>query len=102
VANSLLGKTQKKHEFLYWEFYNPFQQAVRMGNWKGIRLGTEEEIYLFDLSNDLQELNNVAEKHPEIVKEMESIMKNESIPSPYWPALKKTSDRTRKQFFVDN
>ena len=35
---ALLGKEQKPHDFLYWEFpsYNG-QQAVRMGKWKGIR-----------------------------------------------------------------
>ena len=58
---TLLGNDadQESHKFLYWEFsgYNG-QQAVRMGNWKGIRkdimdgnLRTE----LYDLENDLQD-----------------------------------------------
>ncbi|MCJ7730381.1 MAG: arylsulfatase, partial [Sedimentisphaerales bacterium] len=38
---TLLGQTrkQKKHEFLYWEFHEQGKkQAVRMGDWKGVRL----------------------------------------------------------------
>jgi len=37
---TLLGQSskQKKHEFLYWEFHEQGKrQAVRMGDWKGIR-----------------------------------------------------------------
>lgn len=32
---------------------------------------------LFDLENDLREQHDVAEQHPEIVKKIEEIMKNE-------------------------
>ena len=33
------AQTQPAHEFLYWEFHERgFQQAVRMGQWKAIRL----------------------------------------------------------------
>ena len=81
----LLGETQKQHDFLYWEFpaYKG-QQAVRMGKWKAIRknifsgnLITE----LYNLETDIQEQNNVAAQHPEIVKQIEAIMKQEHVPA---------------------
>ena len=35
---ALLGKEQKQHPYLYWEFYERgYSQAVRMGNYKGVR-----------------------------------------------------------------
>jgi arylsulfatase len=35
------------------------------------------KIQLYDLDNDIREQNDVAEKHPEIVKKVEEIMKKE-------------------------
>jgi arylsulfatase len=74
-------ENQKKHPFLYWEFpgYNG-QQAVRLGNWKGIRFNLDKgnlKIKLFDLDNDMQEQHDIAYQHPDIVKKMEEIMKKE-------------------------
>ena len=75
------GNKQKKHAFLYWEFpqYGG-QQAVRLGNWKGIRMNILKgnmKIQLFDLDNDIQEQHDVAAQHPDIVKQIEEIMKKE-------------------------
>jgi arylsulfatase len=74
-------ENQKKHPFLYWEFpgYNG-QQAVRLGNWKGIRFNLDKgnlKIKLFDLDNDMQEQHDIADQHADIVKKMEEIMKKE-------------------------
>jgi arylsulfatase A-like enzyme len=74
-------KNQKKHPFLYWEFpqYGG-QQAVRLGKWKGIRvhiLKGNMKIQLYDLDNDIQEQRDVGAQHPEIVKQIEEIMKKE-------------------------
>jgi arylsulfatase len=83
---TLLGTDQQaRHSFLYWEFpsYNG-QQAVRLGNWKGIRKNIFDgnvEVELYNLESDIQELNNVASEHPDIVKEIEAIMQREHIPS---------------------
>lgn len=80
---TLLGHEmqQKKHPYLYWEFpESGGQQAVRMGNWKGIRMNIRKgnlRIQLFDLGTDLQEQHDVADQHPDIVKKMEAIMKKE-------------------------
>jgi arylsulfatase len=83
---TLLGSgDQKGHEFLYWEFPSyGGQQAVRMGDWKGLRTEMLEgnlDIALFNLRNDPQEQENIAEQHPEIVEKIRLIMEQEHIPS---------------------
>lgn len=67
------------HDFLYWEFpaYTG-QQAVRLGDWKGIRkniLKDSLRIELYHLPSDPKEENNVAQENPEIVEKIEQIMK---------------------------
>jgi arylsulfatase len=85
---TLLGHPnhQKKHSFLYWEFpgYHAYegggQQAVRMGKWKGIRMHIDKgnlKIQLFNLDKDIQEQNNVADRHPGIVEKIKHIMQLE-------------------------
>ncbi|NJB35086.1 arylsulfatase [Croceivirga sp. JEA036] len=82
----LLGKEQRKHDFLYWEFHERGgKQAVRMGDWKGIRLkmanNPDAPIELYDLSTDPSEEDNVADDNPEMVAQIEQIMKEERTPS---------------------
>lgn len=83
---TLLRKNnQKKHDFLYWEFpaYEG-QQAVLMGKWKGIRKNIFKDslqVQLYNLEEDIQELNNVADQYPDIVKGIEAIMKREHVPA---------------------
>ena len=73
------NETQEQHPYLYWEFYEAGgKQAVRKGNWKGIRLDVsmgDPYFELYDLSKDPSEQNNVADHHPDIVKDMLKIMK---------------------------
>ena len=80
----LLGKEQKKHDFLYWEFHElKGKQAVRYGDWKGVRLNIEENddapIELYNLSTDIAEQNDVAAEFPEISEKIKEIMKNEHV-----------------------
>ena len=84
---AILGKDQKEHKYLYWEFYERgFKQAVRMGKWKGVRLRYDQPIELYDLSSDIGEKDNIAEKHPEIVKKIEGIMKTARTESKDFPS----------------
>lgn len=82
---TLLGKEQKTHDFLYWEFPSyKGQQAVRMGKWKGIRKNIFEgnlSLELYDLEVDKLEQNNIASLHPEIVEKIKIIMIQEHEPS---------------------
>ena len=75
---TLLGQTQKQHDYLYWEFPEyKGQQAVRMGPWKGIRKNLQEgntDIELYNLVTDIQEEVNVASGHPEVVEQIRAIL----------------------------
>jgi arylsulfatase len=76
---------QQKHPYLYWEFpeYGG-QQAVRMGDWKAIRKNIRQgnlELELYNLSVDIQEQQDVAGDHPDLVRQMEQIMKKEHRPA---------------------
>jgi arylsulfatase A-like enzyme len=78
----LLGNEQKAHDYLYWEFHEEGgKQAVRMGDWKAVRLNMgnnpDAPIALYNLANDAGEQNNVAPDHPEIVQQMADIMTKE-------------------------
>jgi len=77
----LTGKKQKTHEYLYWEFpESGGQQAVIKGNFKAVRKNMHSgntEFQLFDLSNDREETTDIADKHPEIINDIERIIKNE-------------------------
>jgi arylsulfatase len=76
--------TQEEHDFLYWEFpaYGG-QQAVRMGPWKGIRKNIFNDslrVQLYNLDDDIQELDDVSSRHPEIVLKIEEIFRQEHTP----------------------
>jgi len=83
-------KKQEKHKFLYWEFHEQGKkQAVRIGNWKGIRLNVAKNpdgpIELYNLKEDIGEKHNVADQHPEIVAKMANYMQIARTPSERWP-----------------
>ena len=44
--------------------------AIRVHDWKAIRRGNNGEWQLYNLANDPTEQNDIAEKHPERVKEL--------------------------------
>jgi len=74
----LAREGQRAHEYLYWEYFGRPAQAVRMGDWKGIRLHAKKNprgpIELYNLAEDLGEERNVAAEHPWIVEKIEKIM----------------------------
>ncbi|GEO06458.1 arylsulfatase [Adhaeribacter aerolatus] len=90
---TLLGQAgQQQHNYLYWEFHEQGKkQAVRLGDWKGIRLGLAKNpvspLELYNLKEDIGEERNVADQHPEVVKEMQQIMQQSHSEDPNWPFL---------------
>ncbi|SFW59551.1 Arylsulfatase A [Sinomicrobium oceani] len=84
----LLGQTeQSQHEYLYWEFYEQGgKQAVRKQKWKAVRLNVRKNrnapLELYDLDTDPREQYNIAGEHPEIIREMEEIMREAHTPNP--------------------
>lgn len=88
MVPELTGKgVQEEHEYLYWEFHeHGGRQAVRMGNWKAVRLNMgnnpDAPIELYDLAADPGEENDIAPMHPEIVAMAGSIMQNARTHNP--------------------
>ncbi len=86
LVRALRGQPQPAHDFMYWEFHERgFQQAVRMGNWKAVRLAKDKPLELYDLSTDLKEATDVAAKHPDIVEKIEKYLAGARTESPNWP-----------------
>ena len=87
---TLTGKgEQKKAPYLYWEFpaYTG-QQAVRLGDWKGVRRNMTRgnlEIELYNLADDPGEKRNVAAERLEIVERIRDLMKSARTPSATFP-----------------
>jgi len=92
ILPALKGHKQKEHEYFYWEFHEAGgRQAVRFGNWKGVRLNvsttTNAPLELYDLKTDPQEKNNIASQHPDVVKQIEAFMKEAYVPNKDWPLM---------------
>ena len=89
IMPTLLGQTQKPHEFLYWEFHEGgSQQAVRTGDWKAVRkFGGPLELY--NLKTDLGETNNVASANADVVKRIEEYLAKARTESAEWPLKEK-------------
>jgi arylsulfatase A len=86
----LTGKgSQKEHDFLYWEFPSyGGQQAVIAGDWKAVRQNLAKRVVkteLYNLKNDPSESTDVAAKHPDVVKRLEAVMKEQHTPVADFP-----------------
>jgi arylsulfatase len=87
-APTLFGtRDQREHAYLFWEYPEAGgHQAVRLGHWKAIRSNIKKgrpTLALYDLESDPREERDVAALHPEIVSQMEQIMRDARVP----PAL---------------
>jgi arylsulfatase A-like enzyme len=89
VVDAFMGKSvNNPHPYLYWDYghtRSAYHQAVRMGDWKGVRLGLGKPIELYNLRIDISESNNVAAMHPEVVRKMSDVMKTAATPSDKYP-----------------
>ena len=86
-APALLGKEQKAHDYLYWEFHEGgFRQAaLYQGRWKGIRpMG--RSLALYDLQSDPAERIDLAAKEPSLAKNLARWLDGARTDSPNWPA----------------
>jgi arylsulfatase len=83
-----MGETQnqEEHPYLYWEYPDETigMKAIRMGRWKGIisniRKGNQT-MELFDLDKDVTEETDVANEHPEIVRQLYQLMDEARVQS---------------------
>lgn len=88
---TLLGHDQQPHDFLYWEFHEQGgKQAVRKGDWKGIRLDVKkgnQHLLLYDLGSDPGETQNLADEYPEVAGELADIIDKARKEDPEWPFI---------------
>ena len=91
LVPALLGKSlPKPREFLYWESHaGGFVQAIRAGDWKGIRAKPDAPLELFHLARDPGEARNVAADYPAVVKHLEALLKSARTESSVWETGKK-------------
>jgi uncharacterized sulfatase len=86
---TLYGSEQPEltDRFMYWEFNkNGLQrQAARWRNWKAVKAPYTKSIELFDLTNDIGEVHDVAAGHPEIVTKFNTYIRAARADSPEWP-----------------
>ena len=95
---------QAKRPFLYWESH-PFRvggedgaQAVRFGPWKAVRVNVHKRnatptLELYNLHEDPSEKDNVAARHPALVKQAEEFMSTRQLAViPEWNYYRPTGD----------
>jgi arylsulfatase A-like enzyme len=106
-APTLLGQSQPPRPFLYREFApGGGQQSIYVGDWKGIRQGMlpaaakgkggkggkgkaagqpNRHIELYNLKTDPNETTDVSAQHPEIIAQMEKLLREQHTPNPEFP-----------------
>ena len=87
LVPTLLGQgSQRQHEYFYWEFHEGgFTQAIRMGQWKAVRLKGKTEVELYDVTADGGEARNVAVEQPELCRKVLALMKAARTEHPLFP-----------------
>jgi arylsulfatase A-like enzyme len=86
MARALKGQPQPTHDAFYWEFHERgFQQAVRMGHWKAVRLAKDAPLELYDLAADPYEQRNLAASQPDVVAKIEQYLMTARTESARWP-----------------
>jgi len=89
ATDALLGgKRAFPHEYLYWDYGHcrpRFAQAVRLGDWKGVRKGRENAIELYNLKDDLAETTDMATARPDVVGKIKAIMAAAYVESERYP-----------------
>lgn len=90
----LLGRpaAAKPREYFYWESHQKgFHQAVRDGQWKGVRHGLQGALELYDLSVDPAEANDIAASNPPVVVRLTAMLNNaRTVSNDYPPGREKT------------
>ncbi|MDB4412142.1 arylsulfatase [Akkermansiaceae bacterium] len=88
---------QKKHSSLYWEFFEGGgKRAILKDEWKLILFNTNKnkspKAELYHLTKDPAEKNNLADKHPEKVASLTTLMNQARTPSEH-PDFKLASEK---------
>ncbi|NUN97437.1 MAG: sulfatase-like hydrolase/transferase, partial [Candidatus Omnitrophica bacterium] len=79
VSAALLGRPFERRKPLFWEFRSAVaghvinrspMLALREGNWKLLMNPDRSRIELYDIPNETSELNNLADRNPEVVERL--------------------------------
>jgi arylsulfatase A len=96
----LLGKKQKVHPYLYFEYPEKGGQiAIRMGNWKAVRSNLKKNPTapweLYNVDTDRSETTDVSAQNIELLKQFDEIVKKEHQSShlPGWDFLTKVLNK---------
>lgn len=96
---TLLGNEnqQKEHDYLYWERNQ--SQSIRKGDMKATifydKSNFKQTIEIYNLVNDPNETNNLADLQPKLKEEFLKLAKTARVESKLFPLLKKT--KTKKE-----
>jgi arylsulfatase A-like enzyme len=102
MVPTLLGSgQQKKHNYLYWEFFEKGgKRAIRMGKWKLILYNTNSalnpKMELFDLEADISEKIDLSKQFPEKVSALLKVMDKAHTPAEN-PTFKFASERSPQE-----
>ena len=91
-ANDGIADTaaQPRHDFLYWEFHETNQMALRSGDWKLYVDGGVPRLY--NLAEDIHEDTDLAASYPDKVKQLVKILCREHCDHPLFPVTLPTCD----------
>ncbi len=81
----LMGQEPPVPSEMYWEYHGRGwggAQAARIGAWKGVRLGGHDNpsapVQIYHLDSDSAELTDLADAHPEIARDLLTLMQSRS------------------------
>ena len=69
---------------LYWEFPGK-QRAIRHQGWKAVTVKKGAPLELYRIKDDPYEQHNLADDHPDVVKELDKLMRQMRTPSVNYP-----------------
>jgi arylsulfatase A-like enzyme len=83
----LKGGAAPKRDYFYWELHEagPSLQAVRFGDWKGVKIGKSGTVELYDLKTDPAEKTDRAAQHSDLAAKAAKLMTDAREDHPDWP-----------------
>lgn len=68
------GNIKRKNDELVFHYFGKSHSAIRIGDYKLIKFWNLDRTELYNLKDDLGELNNLSKKYPQKAKELEKLM----------------------------